>query len=75
MIKGQNAKLLHQKWGKGSKMAFKLSLVGIKDLNHFVLITLGLSAKFQFILEHDACEEISFEELRRSPLRPSCISE
>lgn len=60
---------------RGPKLAFKLSLVGIKDLNHFVLITLGLSAKFQFILEHDACEEISFEELRRSPLRPSCISE
>ena len=39
---------------RGPKLAFKLSLVGIKDLNHFVLITLGLSAKFQFILEHDA---------------------
>ena len=38
---------------RGPKLAFKLSLVGIKDLNHFVLITLGLSAKFQFILEHD----------------------
>ena len=60
---------------RGPKLALKLSLVGIKDLNHFVQITLGLSAKFQFILEHDACEEISFEDLGRSPLRPSCISE
>ena len=46
---------------RGSKLALKLSLVGIKELNHFVQITLGLSAKFQFIFEHDACEEISFE--------------
>ena len=63
MIKGQKCKIVASEMGKrGLKLTLKLSLVGIKDLNHFVQITLGLSAKFQFSLEQDACEEISFEE-------------